>query len=260
MPLLPAAAIAALVAGSAWLAGALTPRGGWAAWTVGTAVLWGAGWAGGAVLAAFFVGSSAVSRLVRPRRPGTLDPKGERRDERQVYANGAAAAVGALIGRGDELGLWLVTAGLAAAAADTWATAWGGRSAVPPRHLLTGRVVPPGTSGGVTVIGSLGGLAGAVGVALTGAVAGGTPALLPAGALIGFGGMLADSGIGALLQGRFECPACGVASEWRTHRCGTATIQRGGWRWLDNDGVNALATGLATLAGALAWALVCPCS
>jgi uncharacterized protein (TIGR00297 family) len=227
-----------------------------AAWLVGTLVLWGTGVEGGAVLAAFFVSSSLISWLAPP--PPEHDPKGERRDARQVLANGGVAAVVATLGLLDlSLGLWLLTSSLAAAAADTWATSIGARSPAPPRLLWSGRPVPRGTSGGVTLRGCIGGWAGALLVAGTGAAAGGQALLVPVAGLIGFVGMLADSGLGASLQGRFHCPTCGLASEWPVHRCGTVTHHQGGLRWLDNDGVNLSATAAAALAGFAAWAALC---
>jgi len=236
----------------AWRARALTGGGAAAAWLVGTLVVTGTGWAGGAVLAAFFISSSAVGRLA-PVRPG-LDAKGERRDQLQVGANGGPAAFGALLGLHDPaVGLWIVTGSLAAAAADTWATSIGGRSRTPPRLLLVGRRVPPGTSGGMTVMGCAAAAAGALLVAATGATVGSAPALLPLGTLIGFAGMAADSALGAGWQGRFHCPLCDVASEWRVHRCGTRTLWKGGLPWLDNDGVNLAATALAAVLAGAVW-------
>jgi uncharacterized membrane protein len=222
-------------------------------------VLHGTGWEGGGVLAAFFVSSSLVSRWA-PAPPG-LDPKGERRDHRQVLANGGVAAAGALLGlRNPELGVWLLTSALAAAAADTWATAFGARSAVPPRLILGGRVVPPGTSGGITPLGSAGGAAGAILVAAVGAIPAGVPALFPVAALVGFGGMVLDSVLGAAAQGRFRCVECAERSEWRVHRCGRPTIREGGLVWLDNDGVNLTAGAVAAIAAWAAWVWLCPCA
>ena len=80
---------------------------------MGTLVLYGTGWNGGAVLAAFFISSNLVSRVGPRGSLVQLDPKGDRRDLWQVYANGGAAAAGALAAHGD-LGIWLVTATLAA--------------------------------------------------------------------------------------------------------------------------------------------------
>jgi uncharacterized membrane protein len=246
VPPVAALALAGAVALLAWRTGSLSGGGAAAGWLVGSLVLVGTGWAGGAVLAAFFVSSSAVGR-------------GERRDQRQVVANGGPAALGALLGlQHPVLGLWIVTGSLAGAAADTWATAIGTRSRTPPRNFLLGRRVYPGTSGGMTPLGCAGAAAGALLVAATGAAVGSAPALLPLGTMVGFVGMLADSALGFAWQGRFHCPACGEPSEWRVHRrCGTPTEWQGGARWLDNDGVNLGATSLAAVLAGLAWLACC---
>jgi uncharacterized protein (TIGR00297 family) len=248
--------VAAAVAALAWNLRTLTGGGALAAWVVGTVILAGAGWPAAAALAAFFVSSSFVSRLEPADR--RLDPKGSRRDSAQVLANGGAAALAALVGLArPDLARWLVTASLAAAAADTWATSLGRRSPIAPRHILTGRAVSLGTSGGVTVLGSGAALVGAALVAGTGAAAGGEPMLFPVAALVGFLGMALDSALGATLQGRYHCPACDLPSEWPVHRCGTRTLHRGGFPWLDNDGVNLAATLAATALAWAAWAWHC---
>jgi uncharacterized protein (TIGR00297 family) len=222
-----------------------------AAWTVGALILHGTGWEGGAVLAAFFVSSNLISR---PADGPLLDAKDDRRDAWQVYANGGPAALAAAMAGWDTgLRLWLVTASLAAAAADTWATSVGTRSRLPPRLLWSGHRVPPGTSGGVTLAGSIGAVAGALVVASTGALVSGRPLLAPVGTLIGFLGMLADSAVGGALQGRFYCSRCNQPSEWRLHRCGSTTELSGGLAWMTNDVVNVLATGLALGGAALVW-------
>ena len=230
---------------------------GWAV-LVGTSILWNTGWAGGAALAAFFASSSLISRIA-PDPSARLGAKGSRRDHWQVLANGGPASIGALV---EQLlpgaGIWLVTASLAAAAADTWATALGGWSRRPPRLLVSGRVVPPGTSGGVTVLGTVGGLGGSLGVALASLLAGAPRRLAPAAVLIGLAGMLVDSLLGSTLQGAFHCPACDQPTEQAVHHCGTVARQARGWGWLDNDGVNACATGLAALLGWLAWRWLAP--
>jgi len=248
-----AVAVSVAIALVAWRAGALTRDGALAAALVGGAVLFGTGWGGAAMLAAFFVPSTAVGRFALAR--GVMsDPEAERRNAAQVLANGGAAALGALLEPSlSGLGIWIVCGALAAASADTWATSIGAFSRTQPRHLLTLRPVPRGTSGGVSPMGTLAALAGAAIVAVSGGLGGGGVPLLIAGVSIGFGGMLLDSLLGATLQGSFECPRCGVATERRTHRCGTPARVVGGWRWLDNDGVNALSTTLAALAAAGAW-------
>jgi uncharacterized protein (TIGR00297 family) len=238
--------VSASVVWIGWRAGTLSPSGVVAAWFVGFIILSGAGWSGGAVLAAFFVSSNLVSRLVPDRPSGTADPKGDRRDAWQVCANGGPAALLALAGSSlIDLRIWLVTASLAAAAADTWATSLGGLSSKPPRLLWSGQRVPAGTSGGVSGLGCLGALSGAGLVAGTGALAAGNASLFVPGMLIGFVGMLFDSMLGSTLQARFWCPQCQTPSEWRRHRCGNRTVWKAGWSWMNNDVVNLWSTAMA---------------
>jgi uncharacterized protein (TIGR00297 family) len=256
-PLLPAA-VAAVAAVAAWRTGTLTATGAAAAWSIGFPVLYGTGWQGGAVLAAFFISSNLVSHLL-PAPLGALDPKGDRRDHWQVYANGALAGVAGAIGAVNfPLGIWLVTCVLAAAAADTWATSLCGRSSLRARLIWSWRTVPAGTSGGMTAAGTAAAAAGALLVGATAALVTHTPVLLPVATLIGFLGMVADSTIGALLQGRFHCAACNMASEWKVHRCGTPTARTSGIAWLNNDVVNFLATGSAAIAGLGTWYWLSP--
>jgi uncharacterized membrane protein len=82
--------------------------------------------------------------------------------------------------------------------------------------------------------------------------------LTPVATLIGFLGMVVDSTMGALLQGQFHCPACNMASEWRVHRCGRPTARTSGIAWLNNDGVNFLATASAAAAGLATWYWLSP--
>lgn len=239
--------IAAVLALGAWRANALKVSGMGAAILVGAAVLTGTGWWGGAILLAFFIGSTTVSRLLPDPAARSGEAKGGARDAGQVLANGGAPALGALLGLGDPaLGIWTLTAGLAAAAADTWATAVGATSSAPPRHLLTLRRVAPGTSGGVTWRGSIGGIVGALSVAAVGALALGELRMLAAAVVYGTAGMFIDSLLGAIAQGRFRCERCAVATEQRLHRCGAPARHVGGLAWLTNDGVNAVATLLIT--------------
>jgi uncharacterized protein (TIGR00297 family) len=243
-----------VVAGLAWRARSLTPAGGVAAAAVGAAILTGAGWWGGVALLTFFVGSSGVSRLCPDPAVERGEAKGGARDAGQVLANGGAPALGALLALlTPGASLWVVTIGLAAAAADTWATSFGGLSRTPPRSILSGAPVPAGTSGGVTLRGTLGGVVGAATLAAIGWLATRDPRAALGALLIGTAGMLFDSFLGALAQGRFRCDHCSVTTERAVHRCGTRTVQIGGIRWLTNDGVNAFATCAATAAGWWWW-------
>lgn len=209
----------------------LTPGGLVAACGVGFGVAWGLGWPGLAALAAFFLSGSLLTQLAERRAPS--------RNARQVLANGGVAAVAAL------LGSWPMAGGaIAAAAADTWATEIGAFSPLPPRLVTSWRRVTRGTSGGITALGTLGGVAGATLIAwLAHALAprGTAPALFTT-ASAGVAGMLADSLLGATLQGKYECPACDARFERGNTVCHEPVRLTAGWRWLDNDAVNFAAT------------------
>jgi uncharacterized membrane protein len=124
---------------------------------------------------------------------------------------------------------------------------WGG----PPRALFGGGRIAAGMSGGVTAVGLVASVAGALAVGLAGALL--VPAL-PWGALAvaiataGVLGGLADSALGATVQVRRWCATCAKETERDTHDCGTRTTHARGLRWMTNDTVNLL----ATLVGALA--------
>jgi len=210
---------------------ALTLRGTLAALLVGAAVAFGAGWAGLVLLFAFFLSST------------WLTPGGGRRRAVQVAANGGVAAACALLSRGAPAWTAAFAGALAAAAADTWSTEIGGRSRSVPRLITSGAAVPPGTSGGVTWMGTAGGAAGAVFVAAAAALLGlvGPLAALPVAAG-GIAGTLADSLLGATLQARWRCPACGTVGEERRHGCPEAGRLASGLAWMTNDTVNLAAT------------------
>ena len=205
------------------------------------------------VLGTFFVSSSAFSR----NRPGdVIACAGSRRDERQVLANGAVAAIAALsAGRVDpSRGVWLAAGALAAATADTWATELGRRSNSVPRLAWSGRAVPLGMSGGVTRRGSLASLGGAVTIGVVTAIAsrvssGWRSVLRPASGVVvaGIAGSLADSLLGELVQERRKCPTCNLLTESMVHGCGAETVHYGGVRGIDNDLVNLACTAIGCI-------------
>jgi uncharacterized protein (TIGR00297 family) len=223
-------ALAAAVAAGAVFTRALTFDGALAATLVGAMTFWRMGLRGAAALLAFFVTSSALSRL---RAGEKRQVKGSQRDARQVLANGGAATLCAALGLdGGFVG------SLATAAADTWATELGMRAGGEPRLITTFRVVERGTSGGV----SAAGLAASVGGASVVGLASGDPRVA---ILAGVAGGLIDSVLGATVQALYRCQVCGALTEHAVH-CDVDAVLVKGTRWIDNDAVN----GLATVCGA----------
>ena len=216
---------------------------------MGIVILASTAWAGALVLAAFFVPTTLAGRATAARAP-ELERQAEVRSARQVLANGGAAMLGSLLEfRSPGSGVWVLTVSLAAASADTWATSIGRLSPTLPTLLGTRTRVPPGTSGGVSWWGTAGAAIGALLVALTGLVTLPETRLVGLAFAIGWGGMFFDSALGARAQARFRCPRCASLTERRWHDCGTRTTLESGWRWLDNDSVNLLATLTAALIG-----------
>ncbi|HTV92033.1 MAG TPA: DUF92 domain-containing protein [Verrucomicrobiae bacterium] len=220
----------------------LTTSGAIAAAFIGAAVLIGAGWQGAAVLLAFFIPSTLLSRVGRTRKRALVDiGKQGARDVWQVLANGGAAAVAILLSLRYGAPLLAAFAGaFAAASADTWATEIGTLARGAPRSILTGRPLAPGISGGITAQGSLAQIAGALVVAVVAALVN-VAALWPV-LLGGVAGSIVDSILGATLQTLRYCPACARECETDPHACGTPTAIRRGLRWFDNDAVNFTAT------------------
>jgi len=230
-----AAAIAAALALTGWRLHWLSGSGMAAAAVVGTGVLWGAGVEGFVLLGAFFVSGSLLSQ-----RPG----RASRRTAVQVAANGwGAAAGGCLIPLAPMVGWTVLVGSLAAAQADTWATEIGRRSPRGPVLLTTGRPVVAGTSGGVTWVGTAGGVLGALAIAVLATFLS-MPIRHPMGVVAaGVAGMLADSLLGATIQARGRCVVCGAIVERRDH-CDRPTSPERGVTWMTNDTVNAIGAGV----------------
>jgi uncharacterized protein (TIGR00297 family) len=155
-------------------------------------------------------------------RLGTAERR-EGRTASQVLANlGVAVGCAALYARyRNGVFLLAIAAGLAEAAADTVSSEFGQANSRQARLITTWEVVPAGTDGGITLAGTLAGIAAAVLVSSVGALT----ALIPwrwvgisvAAAVIG---MIADSFIGAWLERR---------------------------HWLNNDAVNLVGTLIAAV-------------
>ena len=211
--------------------------------------LGGAAWAAPAL--AFFVLSSALSKLGRAADGRT--EKGSRRDAGQVLANGGVAMALLAATVFVEWGaLYPAFVGaFAAAAADTWATELGTRARGETRLLALGPVVPPGTSGGMSLAGTAGAVVGA-GSVVGAAALFGPPGASASGALaaVAVAASVVDSALGATVQRRYR-GADGALVE-RPGAPGEAPAA--GWRFVGNDAVNWAGTVAGALGAAAVWA------
>lgn len=239
--------LAIIIAALAWRAKSLSTSGAVAAAITGGLIfgLGGLPWA--VLLMTFFITSSVLSRAFKTQKAGLAEKfsKGDRRDWGQVLANGtlgAVLAVSYFIPPHLEW-LWLAFAGaMAAVNADTWSTELGVLSPIMPRMITSWKPVERGTSGGVTLAGSLAALGGALLIAVAALISNPIPAwptVLGIIILGGLAGALVDSVLGATVQAIYWCPACAKETErYPTHTCGTPTHQVRGWSWVNNDLVN----------------------
>ncbi len=233
---------------------ALSRTGAIAAFLIGTAAV-AAGWSWAALLIAYFVAATSLSKLgegEKAKRIGSIVDKGDERDATQVIANGGVFAIAAIAELVTQSAVWYAIGigALAASAADTWATEVGTLAGGEPVSIISGRRVPAGTSGGITLTGSLAGVAGSLFVALGTALAQ-WPVTFTAVALGGIAGALSDSLLGATLQSRRWCDACEKATERLVHDCGNRTRRIGGAGWLDNDAINAACSVVGALVALL---------
>lgn len=250
---LPLASVIAIAARRRHL---LDPGGAVAAIVVGTVVVATGGWWAGLLLVAFFLTSSLLSRSDHDHSPRTW---------RQVLANGAPATLFAMLSfvLGSRPLLVASAAAIAAATADTWATEVGRRSGALPRSVTSLRRVPVGTSGAVSLPGTLASAAGALVIAILGAfVSPLAPQSLSFGmssmaliAVAGSIGCLIDSLLGASFQAGYRCRTCGDRVEDHTdHVADHELALESGVPWLTNDLVNFVAPVFAGLVAAFfAW-------
>lgn len=240
--------LATIIAFLAHRARSLNRSGAFAAFVVGTVIFGLGGWEWTTLLLTFFITSSGLSRAFRERKREANEKyaKGGRRDAGQVFGNGGIAALFTLLHVFFPNAIWPwlgFAASLAAVNADTWATELGVLNPTPPRLITDLRkVVEKGTSGGVSLVGTLASLAGAGIIGLEAVLLNPFEVnwmfFVPI-TLAGLLGALFDSLLGATAQAIYYCPICQKETERNpTHGCGTETTQIRGWAWLSNDWVN----------------------
>lgn len=273
--------LSSLIGFFAYRRGSLTQSGVLGAVLTGTAIFGFGGFVPGLLLVTFFVSSSVLSKYQARAKAVVSEKfqKGSRRDLAQALANGGWAALLAIsYGLADSLGidergktiLFAAFIGaIATVTADTWATEIGVLSKAPPRMITSGRVVPAGTSGAITWLGTFTSFTGAafigavvnVGTILVALVTQGAAltqttfnTVLGAGYWVvlvasagGLLGSLFDSFLGATVQAIYFSEYDERQTEKQVDSQGNPTHLVRGWRWLDNDLVNFLASVFGSL-------------
>ena len=257
--------LATLIGILAWRAGSLSRSGALAAALTGGLIFGFGGFPWAMLLLTFFITSSVLSRLFNKQKVGLSEKysKGNQRDWAQVLANGGLGALLAVIFYllPQQDWIWLAFAGaMAAVNADTWSTELGVMSNILPRLITNGKIVERGTSGGITLTGTLAALGGAALVAIVAVSFPPYLLWLPRWGIIVFGGLIGslfDSVLGASVQAIYWCPTCKKETERHPlHTCGRPTEQLRGWHWMNNDVVNFACSLMGAIVVAGLWRLV----
>lgn len=202
-------------------------------------------------LAVFFLSSTLLGKALKGRAAGSDDKQGRPRDAVQVFSNGGPYLLAAMLLPSADA-QWAMLVSMAVATADTWASEIGVALRGRTYDILAARPVPAGVSGGISLQGTLGGLAGAATMGLLGTllISGGSTlwTVVLAGMVLLYGtiGMVADSILGASLQARYRNGGGQLTDRWSP---GADRVS--GLSWVTNDGVNLLSnisiTGIALL-------------
>ncbi len=253
-----------------YFAGALTVDGAVTGFLLGILLFGMGGWTLGLQLFFFFILGSIATKISKKRSKSTQDEfekGGTRRDSTQALAKAGIAAILTLPFLFTKNFAWFyfISAILTSSLVDTMATELGILSKQKPRLILKPwKIAEPGVSGGVSTIGSLGGLI--FGVILSAITYGVSRfdtymsvnsinwkfiILVP---IAGFIGMLMDGIIGSTLQRENKCQVCGKIVESKIH-CNKPTQYHKGLRFINNDMVNLLATTTGGLFGYLFYIL-----
>lgn len=244
----------------AWKLRLLSLSGAFAAFVVGCAIVLGFGLEGLIILGLFFISSSIFSKYKKSRKSFLKDvhEKGSVRDWVQVCANGGIAAISGFVAYfySDPIFTLAFAISLASANADTWASELGSLSKRPPLSIRGGTRVTVGTSGAVSLLGTVAGFFGAMLIAASATL------LLQLEIktfmfilIFGFGGMLIDTILGAYFQAEYRCLHCSLIIEKPSH-CGRKAILIKGVNWLRNDAVNFLSCLIAVILGMVLYILV----
>jgi len=213
------------------------------------------------VMLFFFFSSSLLSNLgsAQKLRLTAYAQKVNQRDVWQILANGLVPTLLLIFwfNSQESIFILLFLTSLAAATADTWATEIGVLSKSEPRSILGFKKVPKGTSGGVSILGTMAGFAGSATIVILGLLVFSMFLQFPftlqnalLAAVLGLTAQIFDSILGASFQAKYRCLKCERICEEGKHCLGAGTELISGWKWMNNNVVNFLSVVFAVF---VAW-------
>lgn len=188
----------------------LSRSGAFAAGVLGTLIFGLGGWRWTIPMLGFFLPSSFLSRFVQVRRSNIVElfEKDSKRDAMQVLVNGGMGGIFVILWKcfAQET-LYLGYLGLlSAVTADTWSTEIGILFSSRTMLITTLKKVEAGTSGAISVLGTLGGFIGSVCIAFCGLPWESDSLMVYGAAILSAGvlGNIIDSFLGAMVQSNID--------------------------------------------------------
>lgn len=220
-----------------------------------TAVIFGAilyafgGWTVWIALIIFFISSSLLTKL-HEKKEKEKDHQG--RNYIQVISNALPAAIFSIAFYYTDNLVFLLGAVVAIAASnsDTWASEIGVLSKGKTRYIVNFKLAPKGMSGGVTYLGTVASLIGALVIGITFVISYGLivefDGLFLVEALLiltigGFFGSIIDSYLGALIQAKYKGVKSGILTDKKSLP-NEGVVLASGLAIVTNDMVNLLST------------------
>lgn len=225
----------------------LTPNGSAATFILAAFIFGFGGFKWALPIMTFFLLSSLLSKIRKKSNHDieTYFEKTGTRDYLQVLANGGIGGILVVYNQifPAEVNYYIYLASLAAVCADTWATEIGTLRKRTTYNILTFRKTDQGISGGISFVGTLGAILGSFVIAMSGLfwVDMYLVSYLLLIVVSGLLGSFFDSLLGATVQAQGKCGVCEKITEKHIH-CGQNTSHYRGFRWLNNDAVNFLAS------------------
>ena len=201
------------------------------------------GWKWTLPILSFFVVSSLLTKIREKKNPsvGVYFEKSGTRDALQVLANGGLDGILVILNYffPNEFWYYIYSGIVASSCADTWATEIGTMYRHKTFNILNFKETEQGTSGGVSLVGFTGALAGALFISLISVlwIDKNQIDFILVVVFAGFAASLIDSLLGGTVQIKYKCTECDRIIDKKAH-CGKNALKVKGIKIVNNDLVN----------------------
>jgi uncharacterized protein (TIGR00297 family) len=221
----------------------LTNSGAFAVFILAFLIFGFGGWQWTIPILSFFVVSSLLTNIREKKNPSVsiYFEKSGKRDAYQVAANGGIGGILVVLNYLFPYNLWFyVYSGIiASSCADTWATEIGTMNQRKTFSILDFKMAEQGTSGGISIFGLIGAIAGALFISMISVlwIDNNQIDFILAIVFSAFAASVIDSILGGTIQIQYRCSECSRIIDNKTH-CGKNAVKVKGINIVNNDIVN----------------------